>query len=223
MNPEPDPIRRLEDLLEESHLREGEFRLKGAQEALAAAAHLDELNRALAKRDGRVHDLNLAAAARDRYVHELHLAAIALRGEIQALHADLEEFTWMLEAAGAREPAPPTPPDLPGTPFAYHLQASPFRIHRGDSFTMRGWAFPEDGRAVTAVRARVDDRVFPGTWGLEEPEAAARPGALPGNPRPGFEVSVATPPGRHRLRLEACLDPGGWVSILSVPIWCRPR
>jgi len=223
VKPDPDPVRRLENLLEESHLREGEFRLKGAQDALAAAARLDELNRAVAERDGRVHELNLAATTRDRYVHELHLAAIALREEIRALHADLEEFTWMLEAAGARETAPPTSPDLPGTGFAYHLQTSPFRIYRGDGFTMRGWAFPEDGRAVTAVRARVDDRVFPGTWGLEEPEAAARPGALPRNPRPGFEIVLGTPPGRHRLRLEACLEPGGWVSIVSLPIWCRPR
>jgi hypothetical protein len=219
VKPEPDPVRRLESLLEEALLREGEFRLKGAQDALAAAARLDELGRAVAERDGRVHELHLAAAARDRYVHELHLAAIALRDEIRGLHADLEEFTWMLEAAVPRDTAAP---DLPGIPFSYHLQTSPFRIYRGDRFTMRGWAFPEDGRAVSGVRVRVDDRVFPGTWGLEEPGAAARPGALPRNPRPGFEVAFETPPGGHRLRLEACLDPGGWVSILGLPIWCRP-
>jgi hypothetical protein len=211
---------RLRELLGESQLREGEFRLRAARDALEAAARIDELSRTLADRDRRVHELNLAAAERDRYVHELHLAQNFLRGEIARLHADLEEFTWMLEASAPGRSGTGSA-DLPGAPFTYHLATSPFRIYRGGPVTLRGWALPRGGERVAAIRARVDERAFEGAWGLEEPEAAGH-GAQAANPRPGFEITVEVPPGRHRLRLEANLDPGGWVSILNLPVWCRP-
>ena len=50
----------------------------------------------------------------------------------------------------------------------------------------------------------------------------ARMLSLDPNPQPGFEVTFDTPPGRHRLALEAQLEDGEWRSILNVPVWCRP-
>jgi hypothetical protein len=218
MNTPPDETSRLRDQLAESIQREGEFRLKGAKGLLEAEERIRSQVHAIAERDTKIHGLNLAAVERDRYIHELHLEQIALREALHALHADLETFTWMLEKAGA--PAPPSSPDLPGLPFTYHFQTPPYRIYRPNPFTLMGWAVPKDDRAISAVRARVDDRAFPGRAGLPAPEATAQLGPQAKNPNPGFEIDFETPPGRHRLRIEAQLEGNEWVSILNLPIWC---
>ena len=107
--------------------------------------------------------------------------------------------------------------------FTYYLHTSPFRVYHDDAFTLRGWAWPQDGRAVTAVRAVVDQRSFVGRHGLEEPEVIARHGAQPANPRPGFEIRFETPPGRHLLSLEAQIEGSEWRWIMRTSIWCEPR
>lgn len=109
-----------------------------------------------------------------------------------------------------------------GAIFTYYLHTSPFRIYRGDSFTLRGWAWPQDGRAITAVRVSLDGRTFIGRHGLEEPEVTARHGAQPANPRPGFEITFETPPGRHLLSLEAQIEGAEWRWIMKTSIWCEP-
>ena len=50
----------------------------------------------------------------------------------------------------------------------------------------------------------------------------ARYGPQPKNPRPGFEVTIETPPGRHMLSLEANLENSEWRSIMSTSVWCEP-
>ena len=106
--------------------------------------------------------------------------------------------------------------------FTYYLHTSPFRIFREDSFTLRGWAWPQDGRSITAIRINLSGRTFIGRTGIEEPEVIARYGAQPANPRPGFEVTFETLPGRHYLSLEAQIDGGEWLWIVKTSIWCEP-
>jgi hypothetical protein len=110
---------------------------------------------------------------------------------------------------------------VPGARFTYFLRTSPYRIYRLGAFTLEGWAFPEDGRQVTGVRVRIDDRIFPGSYGLEEPDVVRQYGPQPKNPKPGLRISFETPPGRHSFSLEACLDGGEWVSFLTTPIWAE--
>jgi hypothetical protein len=118
-------------------------------------------------------------------------------------------------------PAGPNPP-AEGAVFTYYLHTSPFRIYRQPTFTLRGWAWPRDGQAVCAVRANLDGRLFVGRIGIEEPEVIEQHGPQAANPRPGFEVAFETPPGRHRLSIEAQLADGAWRSILTTTIWCEP-
>jgi hypothetical protein len=106
--------------------------------------------------------------------------------------------------------------------FTYYLHTSPFRVYRGAAFTLRGWAVPQDGRAITGIRINLDGRTFVGRYGLEEPEVVAKHGLQPANPRPGFEISFETPPGRHQLSLEAELDRAEWLWIVKTSIWCEP-
>lgn len=120
--------------------------------------------------------------------------------------------------------AAPSPggPGVEGAAFTYFLHTSPFRIYRGPTFTLSGWAWPQDGRAVTAVRVNLSGRLYGGRIGLDEPEVIARYGPQDANPRPGFEVTFETPPGRQSLSLEAQLGGADWRSIMSTSIWCEP-
>jgi hypothetical protein len=106
-----------------------------------------------------------------------------------------------------------------GAVFTYFLHTSPFRIYREPKFTLKGWAWPEDGRPITAIRVNIDGRLFDGRVGLDEPEVIARYGPQAQNPRPGFEVTLETPPGRHSLSLEAQLGGTEWRSIMRTTIW----
>jgi hypothetical protein len=184
---------------------------------------------------------------RNTYLHVLREERAALIRREQEASADLEILTRKIEEAEARiaslerelgearaapgrwgkpqaKPAGPAPrPALPGAPFTYYLHTSPFRIYRDPAFTLRGWAWPQDGRAVTAVRVDLDGALFPGRTGIEEPEVVARYGLQANNPRPGFEVTFATPAGRHTFSLEAQLDLGEWRSVMRTTIWCEPQ
>jgi hypothetical protein len=224
-DPVSDEVTRLRAQLAEVTAREGRYRLESVDDYLALQARLRQLSATIGERG--------------TYIHQLHLDQQALRAELNGARQDLEAFTWMLqEAERAREraerstpagflrslfaPARPAAPRVPPGDFIYHLPTSPFRIYRGSEFTLRGWALPRDGRAVTGIRVRLDDGLFPGITGQPAPEALAQHGAQEKNPLPGFEVTFATPQGRHQLALEAELEGRDWRSILVVPVWCRP-
>ena len=183
---------------------------------------------------------------RNTYLHTLREERAALIRRDQEASADLEILTRKIEEAEARiaslevqleqaaaapkgrwgkpaqSPVPPARPPVPGAPFTYYLHTSPFRIYRDSAFTLKGWAWPEDGRAVTAVRVDLDGQLFTGKLGIEEPEVVARYGVQPQNPKPGFEVTFATPPGRHTFSLEAQLGNSEWRTIMRTTIWCEP-
>jgi hypothetical protein len=210
-------------------------------EALRREAALREsTTREFLELQARLQPLTTVIGERGRIIEELKQRELALRFEVEQATADLEAFSWMLQdmekaraKAEARTPAgwlrallatgrKPAGARTPAGDFSYHLTTSPFRLYRAETFTLRGWAVPRDHRAVTAIRARLAGREFAGRHGLPAPEAAATAGAAATHPAPGFEVTFDTPPGRHRLALEAQLEGREWRSILEIPVWCRP-
>jgi hypothetical protein len=242
--PAQDRSAKLEAELERVRRQEAVFRARAVQESLEhrktiklQTAELKEIHKRSAERDTYVHQLHLAREADKRELRQAYAdleafvfrlrdaedASAALRRTIESMR---RSWGWRV-AAPFRALRPETPAaetvpdhhDVPGARFTYFLRTSPFRIYRGPTFTLLGWAFPEDGRAVLEVRARVDGREYPGTCGLEEPEVIAEFGDQPGNPRPGFRLPFETPPGRHHLSLEARVEGAGWVSFLTTPIW----
>ena len=231
-------------LLAEVIEREQRMRLRMAHEHLALSdevkaqrAELDELHATLRESLTEVHTLNQLLERRD--------------AQIQTRHADLELFVRHLAIAEDRaaqaesriaalrqqtawqrlKKAPPRPapvaapaPAVPGLDARYFLHNSPYRFLRDVAFTLRGWAWPEDGRAVTGVRVRIDGEPHAGTWGLPEAEALRVHGDQPRNPLPGFSVEFPTPAGRHNLALDLELGTEGWFVILQTPIWgIRPN
>ncbi|HXN35779.1 MAG TPA: hypothetical protein VN877_06380 [Opitutaceae bacterium] len=158
------------------------------------------------------------------------LVAAALAAELERIKSS---WAWRLGAPlraleGAMSPSPrgaargQESAPVGAAVFTYYLHTSPFRIYREPSFTLRGWAWPQDGRAVTAVRVNLSGRVFEGRTGIEEPEVIARYGPQPANPRPGFEVTFETPAGRQSLSLEAQVAGSEWLWIMRTSIWCEP-
>jgi hypothetical protein len=152
------------------------------------------------------------------------LRADGLQAEIDAIKSTL---SWRLGRMLGPAPIPAAPmrPKVGGPAeggvFTYYLHTSPFRVYRDKAFTLRGWAWPEDGGSVTGIRANLDGRTFAGRLGLEEPEVIARYGPQPANPRPGFEITFETPPGRHLLAIEAEVAHAGWRTIMRTSIWCE--
>jgi hypothetical protein len=218
--------------LEALRRRDAEFRANMVQEFLDHGERntyvhvLHEERAALIKREQESF----------RDLEELTRKLEAEGGKVAALQAELARIkgsvAWMLSAPfrslggePAAAPAGQTAAHAPveGAPFTYYLHTSPFRIYRQKSFKLRGWAWPQDGRAVTAVRVNIGGRVFAGRHGIEEPEVIARYGPQPANPRPGFEVTFETPPGRHSLSVEAQIEGKEWRWIMRTTVWCEPE
>ncbi len=229
----PDPrVAALEAELAAVRRREAEFRAKMVHEFLDRGERntylhvLHEERAELIKRQQEsfadLEDLTRRLEAESARAAELEAALGEVRGS----------WAWRLAAplrAAARAirrkaPAPAAGrAQVEGGVFTYYLHTSPFRIYRDPRFTLRGWAWPQDGRAVTAVRVCIDGRAFDGRHGLEEPEVVKRYGPQPSNPRPGFEVTFETPAGRHSLSLEAQVEGAAWRRIMATSIWCEPR
>ena len=59
---------------------------------------------------------------------------------------------------------------------------------RQAAFLIVGWLQPADARDVTAVRARIDSRMFPGTFGIARPDVQAYLGGGAESDRCGYEI-----------------------------------
>jgi hypothetical protein len=198
-------------------------------EALDPAQELEQAKIELRNNEATIHRLNVENA-RDRI-------------KVARAHSDVETMTFWLEGAVKRAayfkrrtlgglfrrllgPTTSAKPKensgemaFPPQSFRYFLRNSPYRIYREPTFTLEGWAVPENGAPVTALRARVDDQEFLGTYGVEESFVPEWHGLQANNPLPGFKIIVETPPGRHRLAIEAQLGDGKWHALFNIPIW----
>jgi hypothetical protein len=215
--------------------REAEYRAKMVQEFLDRGERNTYLHALHEQRAALIRREQESFADLEVLVRKLESAEARAGALEDRLSAVWNSWSWRLTAplrflrrAAAPEPQAGAPRDFMGPPpveggaFTYYLHTSPFRIYRGETFTLRGWAWPVDGGAVSAVRVNLDGRTFTGRHGLEEPEVIARYGDQPKNPRPGFEVTFETRPGRHLLSLEALVEGAGWRWMLKTPIWCEP-
>jgi hypothetical protein len=225
----------LQAELEAVKLREASYRAKMVQEFLDRGERNTYLHTLREERAALVKRVQEAASDLEvltRMLEAESAKAAGAQAQVAALTRSrawrwaaplraLDQWLRPEAAPGDAGPSAENPP-AEGAAFTYYLHTTPFRIYRGGSFTLRGWAWPQDGRPVTQVRANVGGRLFAGRTGLEEPEVIARYGAQPKNPRPGFEVTFETPPGRHLLSLEAQLGSSEWRSIMTTPIWCEP-
>ncbi len=237
--PNDNPQARLDALqaeLDAVKRRDAQFRTQMIQEFLDRGERNTYLHTLHEERAALIRRQQESFADLEFLVRKLE-AADARTADLEAnLTATWNSLSWRLTAPfrALRKAVSPGPmPNFPrehmaptpveGAIFTYYLHTSPFRIYRDSTFTLKGWAWPADGNAINAVRVRIDGRGFTGRHGLEEPDVIAHHGPQPKNPRPGFEVTFETPPGRHSLSLEALVDGVGWRWMLQAPIWCEPK
>jgi hypothetical protein len=205
--------------------RESEYRAKMVQEFLDRGERNTYLHTLRGEKADLVKQVQAASADLEDLTRKLEAAterAAAVQAELDAVKASL---SWRIGRmfGPAPKPVPVARPaanaPAAGGTFTYYLHTSPFRLYRDASFTFRGWAWPESGASITAIRVNIDGRLFPGLVGLEEPEVIARYGPQPANPKPGFEVTFDTPPGRHLLALEAQVANTEWRTVMCTTIW----
>jgi hypothetical protein len=228
---EQDPrIAALEAEVEAVRRRDAEFRAHMVQEFLDRGernTYLHTLREQLAALRKREQEFSADLEILTRKLEAEGARADALAAQLGRIKSSL---FWKLHSPflprSLKETTPAAPslegPSAEGAAFTYYLHTSPFRIYREPAFTLRGWAWPQDGRAVTGIRVNLGGRLFDGRVGIEEPEVIARYGPQAANPRPGFEITFETPAGRQSLGLEAQLAGTEWRSIMRTTIWCEP-
>jgi hypothetical protein len=213
--------------LEAVRRREASFRVKMIHEFLDRGERNTYLHTLREERATLVKRSQEASADLEALSRKLEAAgrkADALQADLDAIKRSL---TWRLARLFGPAPKPAPPAQAVGSSpakggvFTYFLHTSPFRIYRDERFTLRGWAWPDAGGSVTGVRANVDGAYFDGRLGIEEPEVIARYGEQLANPKPGFEITFDTPPGKHLLAVEARVA-DEWRTVMQTSIWCEP-
>lgn len=228
-NDSSDQIAKLQAELDEITRREAAFRLKTVKDFFHIEAEHRQMKQKFEEQKAYIHQLHLERNALKEKLHEARLDTENLSWKLHeterdasALRSLKQSFAWSFVSGLAKRPRG-LQAAVPAADFTYHLYESPYRVYRDKSFTLTGWLVPKDGRAVTGIRIRVDEKTYLGQHGREEPEVIAKLGSQPQNPKPGFSVTFDTPAGRHAWALEAQIENGDWFTVLLIPIWCEPR
>ncbi|MEY2564899.1 MAG: hypothetical protein QOH88_3092 [Verrucomicrobiota bacterium] len=83
---------------------------------------------------------------------------------------------------------------------------------------MSGWCVAKDGPPITAIRARLRDRTFEGSFDRERAEVGAYIG-MPDAPRwCGFTVDVEVPLGKGRLELQVAQGSEPWQKVFATDV-----
>ena len=84
---------------------------------------------------------------------------------------------------------------------------------------LSGWCVATSGEPLTAIRARLRGKVFPGSFDRERPDIADHL-AMPSAPRwCGFTVDLRVPPGKGHLELEVAGADGRWRKAFARTIY----
>ena len=94
------------------------------------------------------------------------------------------------------------------------IHPADWRFPAGSSW-IAGWLRPDDGNAITEIRAWLGQKPFLGLHGLPRPGETAAPYS-------GFSFLLAPPRDTSLLRLEACDLTGQWREFFRTPITAAP-
>jgi GT2 family glycosyltransferase/glycosyltransferase involved in cell wall biosynthesis/septal ring factor EnvC (AmiA/AmiB activator) len=96
-----------------------------------------------------------------------------------------------------------------------------------------GWCFARGGQEtrflketgflggsieVDAIRARIGDQTFDGSYGIDRPDVAQKHDDSPAARNSGFHIQLQLSPGRHQLVLEAKDTKDKWHRLASYPV-----
>ncbi len=78
-----------------------------------------------------------------------------------------------------------------------------------------GWCVDRSDEPIVAIRARIGSRKFPGNYGIERSDVAARYHNGPDAKRSGFAIAVPVPKKTSELKLELQNEDGEWRQFFS--------
>jgi len=90
---------------------------------------------------------------------------------------------------------------MPNAP-QYHIDSPASWNLAVEGIEIKGWIYPGEEAICVDIRARVDDRVYLGIYGLERPDTAAAFGNSLAALRTGFVQQVQVWKGAQTLALE---------------------
>jgi len=182
---------------------------RGALDLFATATRLENL---LHQRDVKIRQMQASAswkftawlrALRRRFVDPYFgkPKGLSLPDRPHAVQLALTEF------------APPPAPALQS-----HLDAPRDWSAAAQHVTVRGWVFTEEPVGLRQVRARIGDRFYPGTYGLERPDVGQNFPAAPLAAYSGFKIGITIQDGDEHVDLEIADDSGTWHGFLRQPL-----
>lgn len=93
----------------------------------------------------------------------------------------------------------------------------------GDNYLqVEGWCFHTGKLKPEAVRARLEGKIFQGTYGIDRPDLSEVFPDIEGSDRAGFRVQIPLPVGHHKLQLEARDSRGKWHQFGEYPLRVSP-
>ena len=104
------------------------------------------------------------------------------------------------------------------TVFRSHIDTPRSWRSSGDTITVRGWCFSEDGADWQSLRARIGERTHTGACRLPRPDLALSFPDFPASIHAGFHVDIRIHPEDTRLVLELQDGQGAWHEFLRRPL-----
>jgi glycosyltransferase involved in cell wall biosynthesis len=135
----------------------------------------------------------------------------------------------LLDPHRPKQAVPPDPARFPPTYFNHSPRAfNPSLVNLqhsidhprswglvADRVQVLGWCFTTDDIALTAVRARIDERIVPGAYGLPRPDVAMQNAQLSQAKQCGFKIDLDFKPDDHEIIIEISDAFGRWHCIFS--------
>mgnify|MGYP001603614957 CR=1 FL=1 len=229
-------VRNVEEFLATSRAHAGNLAAKLAEQTRRhdeVATRLHAANLQLNATTGQLHAAESEISGLKNELASTSTELEATRGrlaEAEALCRTREEkiarmqasFSWQATAPlrAARRalldrPSPPRPSDklIGNVDAPADWSAIPATLN------LRGWSLHRDGVALTAMRARLGARTFPGEFGLDRADVLEHHRDQPGAARCGWSVTVDVPAsGMHSLIVELQDESGAWHVVESRPI-----
>lgn len=146
-------------------------------------------------------DLECASAGEDwRYFYRTRIGA---SGDSHA------------EFQSPRAPDSPPPSELPHPGFYLWFDEPRDWKRLPRRFRVSGWCFCLDKSPINAIRVRIGNREFPGSYGIFRSDVAQMHEESPATFKSGFELTAEAPRGRANFAIEVQRAGGKWEEIFS--------
>lgn len=157
--------------------------------------------------------LQLSPAPREEF--KLQLEAADADGNWNPFFQTKVAASGSVEVEPVRPPGSPASADLPHPAYYLWFDEPNDWKKLPRRFRISGWCFRRDYKPIDAIRVRIGEREFPGSYGVFRADVAESHQENEATFKSGFEITAEAPRGRANLVLEVHHPDTGWVEIYS--------